>query len=205
MKRISVICVFVLVFGIGLCGADIVKLFDEEDSFPGMLNQSSQGSFVGFETKDVFCGKKALKVTPYQSFSENIKGWGYHIADKPGKGEFRYIVFAWKKLGGNGIMAQIADNGQWGYAGEPLVVPGVPCRRYVAGENVPGWSAIRLSDKIPGKWTLVIRDLYEDFGEFTMTGIALTPFNGDGGLWDCIYLGTDKKELKELAGKLQNK
>ena len=32
------------------------------------------------------------------------------------------------------------------------------------------------------------RDLYADFGEFTLTGLALAPVDGDFGLFDHIYM-----------------
>lgn len=204
MKKIIIVfCAFFIVAGI--CGAETVTLFDEKQGLEDSLAQHDGGSEAVIETKDVFAGKKAIRVTPYQSYSEAIEGWEYSIKEKPSKGEFRYIMFAWEKIGGEGIMIQFPDNGQWGITTDPFVDPGEPSRRYVSGENIAGWSAIQIDEKIPSKWTLVIRDLYADFGEFSMSGIAFTPFDGDAGLWDCIYLGTTKDELVKLADKLGNK
>jgi len=205
MKKLIVVCAVAAVFAAGVCRAETLKLFDEEDGFVDLISQHAVDSVVEIEAKDVFAGKKALKVTPQQSYIETIDGWEYHITDKPGKGEFRYIMFAWKKMGGEGIMIQFPDSGQWGGVTEAIVEPGEPCRRYVAGENVAGWSSIQIDKNIPAKWTPVIRDMYADFGEFIMTGIAFTPFDGDVGLWDCIYLGTTKDELVKLADKIKNK
>lgn len=204
MKKIILICAAVMLAA-GTCRAETYKIFDEEDGFADLISQHAVDSVVEIEAKDAFAGKKSLKVTPQQSYIETIDGWEFHITDKPGKGEFRYIMFAWKKLGGEGIMIQFPDSGVWGNVTEPFVEPGEPCRRYTAGENVTGWSSIQVDKKVPSKWTLVIRDMYADFGELTMTGIAFTPFDSDGGLWDCIYLGTSKDELVKLADKIKNK
>jgi len=107
-------------------------------------------------------------------------------------------MFAWKKIGGEGIMIQFPDNGTWGVVTQPCVEPPAPgTRRYIAGKNMTGWSGICLSDEIPEDWEVVIRDLFADFGSFTMTGIALTPFD-NVGLYDSIYLAWSEAELKEL-------
>ncbi len=33
--------------------------------------------------------------------------------ENPGKGEFRYLWFAWKPSGGEGIMIELAADGRW--------------------------------------------------------------------------------------------
>ena len=38
----------------------------------------------------------------------------------------------------------------------------------------------------PTSFTVVTRDLFADFGEFTFTGIALSPLDGDDALFDHI-------------------
>jgi hypothetical protein len=100
-------------------------------------------------------------------------------------------MFAWKKKSGNQMQLQLNCNGEWG-------------NRYHAGAIVYDPS-IEVSDKVPTEWTLVIRDMVKDFGGgFALNGIAFTPQDGDG-LWDAIYLGTDQKELEDLAKQIANK
>jgi hypothetical protein len=43
--------------------------------------------------------------------------------------------------------------------------------------------------------TLVTRDLYADFGEFTFTGLALSAIDGQGAVFDHIYLGRTVDDL----------
>lgn len=50
--------------------------------------------------------------------------------------------------------------------------------RYFAGENTSGWSATRVAEKAPDEWTVVERDLWKDFGDATITGIAPTAMGG---------------------------
>lgn len=68
--------------------------------------------------------------------------------------------------------------------------------RYLAGKNVYGWQpVISVSPTPPEKWEVVTRDLFEDFGEITISGIALTPFDGTDGLFDHILLGQSIEDL----------
>ncbi len=47
---------------------------------------------------------------------------------------------------------------------------------------------MRLDGSLPTGWSVITRDLYADFGEFTLTGLALAPVDGDFALFDHIYL-----------------
>ena len=48
---------------------------------------------------------------------------------------------------------------------------------------------------LPG-FTVVTRDLFADFGEFTLTGLALSPVDGEYALFDHIYLGTTPEDFE---------
>ena len=54
---------------------------------------------------------------------------------------------------------------------------------------------------------VVTRDLFADFGAFTLTGLALSPMDGDFALFDHIYLGRSVRdfELATPAVKVQAK
>jgi biopolymer transport protein ExbB len=58
-----------------------------------------------------------------------------------------------------------------------------------------------VDDKIPTDWVVVTRDLYADFGEFTWTGIALSPVDGEYGLFDHIYLGKTTRDFELVKPK----
>jgi hypothetical protein len=45
---------------------------------------------------------------------------------------------------------------------------------------------------------VVTRDLFADFGEFTFTGLALSPVDGELALFDHIYLGASSADFDKL-------
>src|SRR4029450_1385637 len=145
------------------------------------------------EDRDVFAGVEAVRVTPVQEYRTNIPGWNFKVVEKPKLPpgpktpiEIRYLRFAWKKSGGQGIMIQFHDPVKsW-------------AMRYFAGQNVVGWNpAVAVSAKLPVDWELVTRDLFKEHGEFTITGMALTAMYGetDFALFDHMLLGRRVEDL----------
>ena len=188
------------------CAADLLVLFDEDakdeagaGDFAGKFSSHDAGSSVTVTDDDAYSGKVSAFATPAQSYNNNMSGWKFNIVEKPaGKDEYRYIRFAWKAAGGTGVMIQFPDNGAWGAVTVPCMEPPAPgTRRYIAGKNVTGWTGICVSEDIPEEWTVIQRDLFEDFGSFTMTGMALTPFSdgGDGDYYDVIMLAAKESEF----------
>jgi len=183
--------------------SETVVLFDENakteagaGDFAKLFGSHDAGSTVTVVDTAPFKGKFCVFATPSQSYNNNMAGWKFPIVEKPkATGEYRYIVFAWKSDGGKGVMVQFPDNGAWGAVTTPCVNPPAPgTRRYIAGENVTGWSGICVSKDVPTKWTVVERDLFADFGAFTITGMALTPFSdgGKGDYYDYMVISSDK-------------
>ncbi|MDY0165420.1 MAG: HEAT repeat domain-containing protein [Thermoguttaceae bacterium] len=156
----------------------VVILFDDEPDFVAALREG-EGT-VQLETADRYAGAASLRVTPPQRFSASIGGWQYPIARDPGPGQYRYLRFAWKAAGAAGVMIELAGGGHWPPAEQPL-------RRYYSGGNTTGWAAVEVASEAPEEWTVVTRDLWQDFGEFTLTGIAPTTMGG-GALFDRIEL-----------------
>ncbi len=196
---------------------DLLVLFDEDakneagaGNFVGLFTSHDAGSTVTIVNNQSFTGKSSVFVTPAQSYNNQMAGWRFTITENPGKGEYRYIRFAWKSDGGTGVMIQFPDNGNWGAVTAPcLEPPAVGSRRYIAGQNVTGWSGICVSKTIPTQWTVIERDLFADFGTWVMTGMALTPFSdgGKGDYYDSIMIAAKKTEFPktqpvEPEGKL---
>ncbi len=77
-------------------------------------------------------------------------------------------------------MFELAANGAWPPADKPV-------RRYYSGANTSGWAATEVARDVPTEWTVVTVDLWKDFGEFTLTGIAPTAMEGPA-LFDKIEL-----------------
>ena len=145
------------------------------------------------EKHDVFSGKSALRVSPAQRFEMDIPGWSYPIVEKPKVGEYRYLRFAWKKLDAGPLMLQLGsrDPASWE-------------RRYHAGGSPP-WAAIEVAAKAPGEWAVFTRDLFKDFGAFTISGIAFTPLHGGDGLFDHILLGRTIEDLDQATSATLSK
>ncbi len=77
-------------------------------------------------------------------------------------------------------MMELANDGNWPPAEKPLW-------RYYSGNNTTGWAAVQVDPKPPDQWVVVTRDLWADFGTFTLTGIAPTAMGGEA-LFDRIEL-----------------
>jgi hypothetical protein len=162
----------------------LVALFEDE---PGILALMNEGpGQATLESADRYSGTAALKVTPPQRFRAAIPGWSFKIAEKPGEGQFRYLRFAWKKRGGDNILLQLSAGGKFG----PARGMAGPAYRYEAGpgENPLNAAAIYTDKRLPDDWVVVTRDLFADFGSFTLTGIAFTAGNGEYALFDHVYL-----------------
>lgn len=147
------------------------------------------------EDVDVFAGASALRVTPLQRHTRQIQGWNWKIVEKPvNDGEYRYVRFAWKKAGGEGIAVQFFDQTRqlWN-------------ARYHAGKNIHNWTpSLEVAKAVPTEWTVVTRDLYADFaknygGTMTITGIAFTAFDGQHALFDHVLFGRTVADLDEAT------
>ncbi|MGL4463674.1 MAG: hypothetical protein ACRC1K_16090, partial [Planctomycetia bacterium] len=162
----------------------LLRLFDEEPSFRRLLTEGD--AVAAAEYGDRFSGLLALKVTGPQRFRTLVPGWGFVVAEKPGVGQFRYLRYAWKRTAGDNIMLQLNAGGSWG----PSVGDaGKPAFRYEAGPKLNAYNvaAVKIADVVPTEWTVVTRDLFADFGAFTLTGMAFTSGAGDGW-FDHVYL-----------------
>lgn len=155
---------------------------------------TQQSANAASEDVDVFSGGSALRVSMLQRHSARIQGWSWKIVEKPAaEGEYRYIRFAWKKVGGEGITVQLHDqNRSW-------------AARYYAGKNLHNWQpAKEVAKEIPKEWTVVTRDLWEDFakpvgGTLIITGISFTAFDGQHALFDHVVLSRSVAELDAVT------
>jgi hypothetical protein len=199
MKLFMLTLTFCMIFCASTFAATMV-LFDEDAAteagkgdFAALFGSHDAGSTVTVTSDDAYTGSVSVFVTPSQSYNSQMTDWNFPIRENPGAGEYRFIAFAWRSDGGTGVMVQFPDSGAWGAVTTPCVdPPAVGTRRYVAGENVTGWSGVCITDQVPEDWTVVERDLFADFGEFTITGMALTPFDdgGSGDYYDSIRISS---------------
>lgn len=144
-------------------------LFDDRPEFVELL--TSGGGTATVVSDEKFSGAASLRITPPQKYSVRIAGWNFRIRENPAPGEFRYLRLAWKAPGAQGVLLELAHNGSW-------PSPDSPERRYFSGKNTTDWKATQVSQQLPKEWTVVTRDLWKDFGDLTLTGLAPTAMGG---------------------------
>lgn len=167
-----------------------LAVFEDQPEFVANLTEGGgQASLFGDEK---YSGTASVKVTPDQRFNPALPGLNVKIREKPSPGEYRYLRFAWKKQGGQAICLQLNHDGQWGPAADK---PGK--FRYHAGPSgeIYGGS-VGVDANLPADFVVVTRDLFADFGEFTLSGLALSAVDGEYALFDHIYLGTTPDDLE---------
>jgi hypothetical protein len=76
--------------------------------------------------------------------------------------------------------------------------------RLTAGIDEPQWGTKFVAPTPPQKWTIVTRDLFADFGERTITGIALTVFGQQPGHFDHIYFARSIEELDGIDATISS-
>src|SRR5262249_43145360 len=147
------------------------------------------GSVAARSEKTFYSGKCALSVSSFQRFSTNLPGWNYRIAENPEPGKFRYVRFAWQRTQSPGILLQfytIPKTWEGYYAGTISARIQRPM--------------IRIADEPPRKWQVVTRDLFEDFGPITITGINFSAMEGPGeAYFDHIYLARTVADLDRVT------
>jgi hypothetical protein len=171
-----------------------LPIFEDQPEVVAALTQG--GGMATLLPDDKFSGAASIKVTPDQKFNGMLPGLAAKIREKPGPGEFRYLQFAWKKQGGQRIGLQLGHDGTFGpQGGKPALF------RYDAGP-APDQSfggAVRVDGALPGGFVVVTRDLFADFGEFTLTGLSLAALDGEFALFDHIYLGRQLRDFDLVA------
>ncbi len=145
-----------------------VVLFDEDNDFPGKLNSGLGKGEASLDPQSATRGKTALKFSPPLKGQPNLPGWNFKIRQNPGPGEYRYIRFTWKKQGAGPLGVQLAHDGKFGPTEK-----GGPSYRYHGGPGNTLGASLTITDNLASlKSQEVVRDLYADFGEFTLTGFG---------------------------------
>jgi hypothetical protein len=176
--------------GIVLEPPGLKTIFEDDYQF---VNQLAVGpGMATIETGDKYSGAACIKLSAARHTTAKFFG-EIRIRREPGRGEFRYLQFAWKKSGGQSIGLMLAHDGRFGPD-----KPTMAAFRYHAGpEKTWAASSVQVSDKLPGDWVLVTRDLFADFGEFNLTGLGLDPLDGAHALYDRIRLGRTRQDLEK--------
>jgi hypothetical protein len=131
---------------------------------------------------------------PVEASAARFPGLELRVREQPQLGEARFIRFAWKAPEGGQVSLKLGHDGTWGAEVERKGRSFL----YRAGGDARERSDARVvAGTAPREWTVVVRDLYEDFGSFTLTGLA---FSSEGGpaSFDGVYLARSRKEFDWL-------
>ena len=205
----------------------LLPLLEENAEF---LNELSEGEgTVTLDSENAFSGKVSVKVTPTERGRARLPKLNVPIRAMPRLGEYRYISFAWKKKAGSDIILALAHDGILGgeifgdrrprVRRDPNLGNGeIRARRawqsfgrgqefgyrYLRGQGKPEQApALRLDKQLPKDWQRLDRDLFGDFGEFTLTGFSLICPNGEAAWFDEIYLARDPRDFEHLPSRIK--
>lgn len=151
-----------------------------DENVDAVIKNLTGGEGTPSKSNDAYKGKESLYVGSTggdgQKYNDKYPALSIKIVEAPkAANEFRYVTWAWKKDGGNGIQLQIHG------------VPDTWGHRYHAGQNVKNWNpSLEANKAIPASWTLETKDLFKDWKAFEVTGLAFTAWDGKGGLWDVL-------------------
>jgi hypothetical protein len=156
-----------------------LAVFEDQPEVVAQLKEGVGQSALEFE--DRFSGAMAIRVVGDRSAAA-MPRLGVKIRQNPAAGEYRFLQFAWKKVEGQAICLELNHDGVWG--------PAVNAKfRYHAGPGPePRGGSLLVDGALPARWTLVTRDLFQDFGEFTFSGLGLAMVDGQYALFDRILL-----------------
>lgn len=135
-----------------------------------------------------------------------LTGLSIPIRENPKPGEYRYITFAFVKWGGNQIGLRFQGIPKKGntlgqkydftyVVGDGL--PKDPKERSKVKKPLEGLitKGMNIDTEAPGNWRVITRDLWKDFGDFTLTGIDfICPQRRDAG-FDEIFLARTQDDI----------
>ncbi len=196
----------------------LVRIFDDEADFPEKFVEGEGPLTLSTEEKQL--GSAALKLARGERMNGRLPGVSYRIRETPRLGEYRFFRFAWKKVGGDAIGMQVAHDGELGVRPdqvkrpEALSVASLKSRRpgsvdtrgaivgyqYDIGkDSKPPQPVLRLDKKISGNWDAYLRDMFGEFGSFTVTGLGFQCPDGEAAYFDGIYLARTQADLSWLT------
>ena len=170
-------------------------LFEDEKAFVDYLVEGN--ATIALFDQEKYSGVASIHVGVDQKYRTNMPGLGMKIRQFPAPGEYRYLRYAWRKQGGTAIVLQIGHDNTFG------PTPASPAKfRYDAGAGGETYGAALRTGPLPtAGFAVVTRDLYADFGEFTLSGFALSTFDGEYALFDHFYLSRGPRDFELVAPK----
>ncbi len=165
----------------------LFRLFDDDGVFAAA--ESDPNVKFAMEVAERHSGKQSVKISAPGQITARLAS---HVAvrDRPGLGEYRYLRFAFRKLGQGRAAVELNRVDQ----------PGPPIR-YDAGQGEPSYgSAARVWNlELPDQWIVITRDLYSDFGKSDIDALTLGAPDGEQVLFDHLYLARSERDFDLLS------
>lgn len=173
----------------------LVRLVEEQHHQPDAAGLLAAGDGrLAWTAEDSFTGTTSLRIEGGWRGAAAIAGWELPIRYRPRLGEFRYLRFAWRVRGGRAAL-QLGHDGRFG----PDLADMRQTFAYEVGPGMPlVGAAMQLAADPRDEWLLVTRDLYADFGSFTLTGLALAAPQGEEVLLDHVYLARSPDDFDAI-------
>ncbi|MBB5349887.1 biopolymer transport protein ExbB [Haloferula luteola] len=118
----------------------------------------------------------------------SIRGLNIPIRENPGPGEFRFLSFAWRKWGSGPIAIKFELSNPENQEGS---LGAKDDYTLYAGERPPKkGKGLQLTDQLGGGWQDMPLDLWQTFGEFTVTGLTFIVESRDAGFDAVAFAAT---------------
>jgi hypothetical protein len=139
-----------------------------------------------------YAGKHALHLPVGATLWAHVDNKPIAIREKPSAlhSEFRYLRFAVRKSGGGSCQVDVTST-----------VPAAKPRRYYLGppDKTPA-SAVQVGDRPLGEaWTVITRDLVEDFGPLDLIGLQFSIDEGTELYLDHVYLARQVADFEHTG------
>jgi hypothetical protein len=164
----------------------VLVLFDDEPAFLDGVTAGEGGAFLDWSDKHR--GVASLQVLAgrrqHDAVHDTVHCLRLPIRKQPAWGEYRYLRFAWKSLGGTRIALDLVGR-EFAGSGPRASL------RYEAGTGAAAPGAgrtLRLAARPPRDWVVVTRDLAADWGEVMLTGLGFESDGAAAALFDGVLL-----------------
>ena len=146
------------------------------------------GGSAAVVSDDRHSGVHSVRVKPGGEFRLPL-GETVRIRERPAWGEYRFLRFAVRKVGGG--------RASLGLDAADLRVQAA---RYDAGRGDPSYGAATRAwpNELPKEWVVITRDLYADFGNLDVTGLLLGCPDGEAASFDHVYLARGHYDLDRI-------
>jgi len=168
----------------------VASLFDER---PDRLNPKPDGGLVAVVDRDAYSGRRALQLrgTGDQPQPTRAGGRPLAIREHPAIGQYRYLRMAVRMSGPARLSLDLRQQAD---AERPL--------RYDVGMGPPALpGARRILGSVPSEWIVMTRDLYGDFGAFTLNGVEVGAAGDGTALVDHLYLARRKEDFHLIGAQ----